>query len=231
MKAMLPNRIKKVLKGISGLIEEVNLEFSQGAMKVIAMDTANVCMVILDVPKESIQGYDFPEEDKPVRLGVSLNQFNKVLAPLEGYIHIEEKENWLLVEAGKVKSKIRLIEISDKEQKVPDLAFKTTLFPDKTFRKDVDFLGELAEAVGFNQTVMYADGDLGASEIKHEFKAEGENSHAKYSYEYLAKILAISPNLTTMRFAEDYPAEFTFEEEEGGIKVKAIIAPRVNSDI
>jgi hypothetical protein len=56
---------------------------------------------------------------------------------------------------------------------------------------------------------------------------EGEDSKAKYSVDYLTKMLAIR-GLKRIRFATDYPCQLEYELDSFDLKI--ILAPRIDND-
>jgi len=136
-----------------------------------------------------------------------------------------------------------IIELEEKEQKVPSLNFPVTITTTTDVLNDaVEDVDIVAESVSFmaepKKFTIQAEGDLSKAHIEI---SEGENTKittegsdkikSKYSIEYLKKMIAgskIADNVT-IQFNKDYPLKLEFKEVDR-ILLSFILAPRVEND-
>ncbi len=235
---------KEGIEAISGLITEANLTIKPEGLEIISMDPANVAMVVFRINNSFFTTYNVAEEQK---IGLNISNFKQVLRRLKSgsSLSIELQEGKLKVSTEGNISKafnLPLIEMDEKEQKVPDLKFPlkvmipSTLLADAI--EDVDIVAEsasfLAEA---NKFSVIAKGDTSHANIEFpkgeniKIEIEGDsNILSKYSIEYLRKIIAgttVSENVI-LQFNKDYPLKLEFKGENIGLAF--ILAPRVEND-
>jgi proliferating cell nuclear antigen len=134
-----------------------------------------------------------------------------------------------------------IIELEEKEQKIPDLEFPTAItLPSTTLTNAIEDADIVAESVtlevengAFN---IHALGDL--SQAKIEIKSgdnikieSSEKVKAKYSIEYLKKMIGASKLSDTVdiKFNNDYPLKLEFKVVDK-LLLSFILAPRVEND-
>jgi len=196
--------IKEPITIISDLVNEAKFKIKKDSMEMIAMDPANVAMVVFRLLSSSFVEYTVKEETV---VSINLNNFKQVLRRIKGNdnLMLEVAENKLKITLSG--STIRtfflpLIELEEKEQKVPDLKFKTTITCPSTMLNDaIEDVEIVAESVSFQaedkKFIVSASGD--SSKAMVEIKAEEgivikteEKVKAKYSIEYLKKMIQAS---------------------------------------
>ena len=156
-------------------------------------------------------------------------------------------------EAVKLKESIRLkgnttrtfnlpiIELEEKEQKIPDLKFPVSVtMPSSTLTNVIEDADIVAESVTFEvekgKFTVHAIGDLSQAKIEvkagDDVKIEAdERVKAKYSIEYLKKMIGgskLSEN-AEIRFNRDYPLKLDFKVVDK-LLLSFILAPRVEND-
>jgi proliferating cell nuclear antigen PCNA len=136
-----------------------------------------------------------------------------------------------------------IIDIEEKEQKVPDLKFPVSIKTSSSVLneaiEDVDVVGEsvafIAEPKKF---ILQAEGDLNQAkiEIKEDDATKvsingDERVKAKYSIEYLKKMIngsKISDDVV-IQFSKDYPLKLDYKTVDK-VMLSFILAPRVEND-
>jgi len=136
-----------------------------------------------------------------------------------------------------------IIELEDKEQKVPDLKFPVSVKTSSSVLNeaiaDADVVGEsvtfIAEPKKFT---LQAEGDLNQAniEIKEDETTKISTSSddkvkAKYSIEYLKKMINGSKlsDDVTIQFNKDYPLKLEYKAVDK-VMLSFILAPRVEND-
>ena len=136
-----------------------------------------------------------------------------------------------------------MIDIEEKEQKVPDLKFPVSIKTSSSILNeaiaDVDVVGEsvsfIAEPKKFT---LQAEGDL--NQVKIEINEDDatkvsttndEKVKAKYSIEYLKKMINGSKlsDEVTIQFNKDYPLKLEYKDVDR-VMLSFILAPRVEND-
>ena len=137
---------------------------------------------------------------------------------------------------------VPIIDIEEKEQKVPDLNFDVTVTTSSenlnSAIEDADVVAESVTLTGEkDKLTINAEGDL--SKAKIEMKSDEETKidapsdpvKAKYSIEYLKKIASgskIASNVS-VNFSKDYPLKVAFTEIDK-VQLAFILAPRVENE-
>src|SRR3989344_8307824 len=217
-----PSYLKESIAIISELVNEARFKITKDAIELVAMDPANVAMVIFKLLSSSFTEYNVKED---VEIAINLSNLKQILrrAGSNDTLSLELSEN------NKLKVQLRgdsirtfnlpIIELEEKEQKVPELKFPVTI---KTSTKilndaiaDVDIV---AESVTFEaepkKFVISAEGDLSQANI--DIKDGGDTKismdgsskvRSKYSIEYLKKMIGASKltDSVNIQFNKDYP--------------------------
>ncbi len=240
-----PKYLKDSIAIISELVNEASFKVTPESIEMVAMDPANVAMVIFKLLSSSFTEYDV---DQKVELAINLNNLKQILRRAAGTdtLTLETDENKLKITIrGKTTRTFSLpiIDFDEKEQKVPELNFGTTI---KTHAKilneaidDVDIVGESVSFTADNGVLsVSAEGDLSKAhiEIKHDDTTQ-INLHetgpfkAKYSIEYLKKMIlgAKLSEEVVVQFNKDYPLRLDFKDVDK-VALSFILAPRVEND-
>ena len=136
-----------------------------------------------------------------------------------------------------------LIDVEDREQKVPDLSFPLSIKTTSSILSDaVDDVDIFAESVSFSaepsKLSVQAEGDLSKAHIEIHKDDDTAIEHtgsekitSKYSIEYLKKMVVGSKiaNDVTISFNKDYPLKLEFKEVDK-VLLSFILAPRVEND-
>ena len=120
--------LKDGIDVISGLITEANVNVKPEGLEIVAMDPANVSMVIFRVRNAAFTEYNVHEEQT---MGISLSSIKQILKRLKSddILSLELGENRLNISAIGNLSKsfsLPLIALEKKEQRIPELKFSAT---------------------------------------------------------------------------------------------------------
>src|SRR3989338_1462223 len=239
-----PRFLKESITIISELVNEAKFKVTKQAIELVAMDPANVAMVIFKLLSSSFIEYDVPEETV---VSVNLSNLKQVLRrakptdmvtlTLEG-----EKLNIILKGGSTTRTfSLPLLDVESREQRVPELTFPVmiNLAPDRfnDAIEDVDIVGESVSLVADSERfVVAAEGDMSKAHIEilpsEETRIEAtEKVRARYSIEYLKKMVAagkLAPHLT-IRFNKDYPLKLEYILVDR-LSMSFILAPRVENE-
>lgn len=240
-----PKFLKDSISIISDLVNEGRFKITTSSIELVAMDPANVAMVIFKLLSSAFVEYDVKKE---VELSINLNNLKQVLkrAKPTDTLSLEVAESKLKVtlKSGTVRTfYIPIIEMEEKEQKVPNLTFPITIKTSSSVLteaiEDADIVAEsLSFSVEASTFIVEAEGDLSKAKIEikegddTKITVEGkENIRAKYSIEYLKKMIGASKlaNEVTIQFSKDYPLKLEFKVVDK-LMMSFILAPRVDND-
>lgn len=238
-----PKYLKDSISIISELVNEARFKITPNAIELVAMDPANVAMVIFKLLSSCFTEYDVKEEQE---IALNLGNLKQILrrAKPDDMLTMELKGNKLNIQlkgAARRTFSLPIIELDDKEQKVPELAFPTSIKTTASRLNDaIEDVDIVAESVSFSaepkKLTVQAEGDLSQANIEIEAddntKIETEEKvKAKYSIEYLKKMIAGSKlaNEVTIQFNKDYPLRLDFIEMDK-VLLSFILAPRVEND-
>ncbi len=240
-----PRYLKDSISIISDLVNEGRFKITPDAIELIAMDPANVAMVIFKLLSSSFTEYDVKEATE---IQLNLGNLKQVLrrAKPDDVLTLEMEDNKLKVQLKGTSVRtfsLPLLDMEEKEQRVPELAFPISIVTNAGILNDaIEDVDIVAEAVNFvaedKKFSIQAEGDIskaridiGAGEhIKIETKSSGKIK-SKYSVEYLKKMIAgakVAPTVK-IQFNKDYPLRLDFVEVDK-VSLSFILAPRIEND-
>lgn len=233
--------IKEPITIISDLVGEAKFKIKRDSMELVAMDPANVAMVVFRLLSSSFMEYTVKEETV---IAINLNSFRQVLRRIKGpdtlTLEVSENKLKLTLTGNTVRTFfLPLIDMDDKEQRVPDLKFKTEVKCPSTVLNDaIEDVEIIAESVVFQaedkKFTVSASGD--SSKAMVEIKAgDGitimteEKAKSKYSIEYLKKMIQASKisGIVSISFNKDYPLRLEYKELDK-LQMIFILAPRID---
>ena len=248
MKVVLaePRFFKDSIAIISELVSEVKIKATTDGLEVVAMDPANVAMVIFKLLSSSFTEYNVTGDEE---VAVNLNSVKQILRRAKGddILTLETTEDnkfQINLKGNRVRSfSLPTLELEDREQKVPELSFPISVIMNSDLLSDsVEDVSVVAESVTFlgekEQLSIKAEGDLSKAFIEIRpndetaiTSATDDKCKAKYSLEYLKKMIA-GGKLTdkvSLQFNTDYPLKLEYKVTDR-LLLSFILAPRVDND-
>ncbi|MFH2019919.1 MAG: proliferating cell nuclear antigen (pcna) [archaeon] len=237
--------LKDSVSIISDLVTEARFTITKDSIDLVAMDPANVAMVIFKLLGSSFTEYHV---EKDVKIALNLNNLKQVLkrAGANDIVTLELEENKFKVILKSNTTRtfyLPIIELDEKDQKIPALNFPISIKTTASILNDaIEDASIVAESVQFiadaKKFTVSAEGDL--SKAKVEVPAdentiitkEGEDVlKAKYSIEYLKKMIQGGKlsDQVFIRFNSDYPLKLEFKSTDKCM-LSFILAPRVDND-
>jgi proliferating cell nuclear antigen len=235
--------IKEPVSIISDLVSEAKFKIGADHIELIAMDPANVAMVVFKLFSSCFVEYAVKE---PIAISINLANLKQVLRRTKPSdtltLEIAENKLKLTLKGNSVRTFfLPILDLDDKEQRVPELKFAATITLHSDILNeaidDVDIVGEsvsfIAEEHKF--TIMSA-GDLNKAmvEIKSDDSTKiitEEKVKSKYSIEYLKKMIQAAKisDTATLQFNKDYPLRLEYKTLNK-VQLSFILAPRVEND-
>lgn len=241
-----PRFLKDSVSIISDLITEARFKVTKQSLQFVAMDPANVAMVVFELFSTSFTEYLLEEEED---FAVNLSYFKQILkrAGSNDTVTLELVEDKLKVQLKGKSTRtfsLAVLESEDREQKEPSLEFGSTITTPSNVLNDTveDAAVIMADSISFvsepKKITFLAESDL--NQVKIELteaddvviQHSGESTiKAKYSIEYLKKIVASSKLSDTVKlsFAKDYPMKLEYSVVDK-LHLSFILAPRVEND-
>ncbi|MBW2995232.1 proliferating cell nuclear antigen (pcna) [Candidatus Woesearchaeota archaeon] len=238
-----PKYLKESISVISELVNEARFKITPDAVELVAMDPANVAMVIFKLLSSAFVEYDVKKETE---ISINLDNLKMIMRRVtpKDMVTLELGESKLqIVLKGNVKRTfdIPILELEEKEQKVPELKFPLSITMDAAMLEQaIEDADLVAESVVFNADaanfIVAAEGDLSKAliEMKKDdnmkIKASGK-AKARYSIEYLKKIIRggkLAENALIM-FNTDYPLKIEYKVVDK-LLLAFILAPRVENE-
>ncbi len=240
-----PKYLKESISIISEIVTEATLKVTSDGLELVAMDPANVAMVIFKLLSTAFT--NFETDDETTKLTINLNNLKQVLRRIKGkdVITLETEENKLKITLQSVSKRtfyLPLIELEDKEQRIPELNFTTTIVtPSTTLIDAIDDVDIVGESVTFSATenlfTVSSKGDL--TKVDVDIPADNltkvvcneEETKAKYSIEYLKKMMqgAKLSDIVQVKFSKDYPLKIEYIVQNK-VELGFILAPRVDNE-
>lgn len=240
-----PKYLKDSISIISDLVNEARFLVKKDAIELVAMDPANVAMVIFKLISSSFVEYKI---EKETEIAINLTSLKQVLrrSKPSDMISLELEENKLKVILKGITTRtffLPIIELEEKEQKVPDLSFPVSIQMASSMLTDtIEDVDIVAESVSFladkSKMIISAEGDLSKAKIEimedddTKILCESDSPvKSKYSIEYLKKMIQGSKlaSEVNVQFNKDYPLKLTFKAMDK-LVLSFILAPRVEND-
>ena len=241
-----PKYFKDSIGIISDLVTEAKFRANSDGLELIAMDPANVAMVVFKLLSSCFTQYEVKDSEE---VAINLNNLKQILRRAKGEdtLTIETTEdNKLKIELkGKTTRSFSIptLELEDKEQKVPELSFPVSINTNSTILAEaIEDVSVVAESVTFlgqkDKLSVKAEGDLSKAFIEinkddnTSITSDSEdNLKAKYSLEYLRKMISggkLTENVS-LHFNTDYPLKLEYKVVDK-LLLSFILAPRVDND-
>jgi proliferating cell nuclear antigen len=240
-----PKYLKDSITIISELVNEAKFKITPDGMELVAMDPANVAMIIFKLLSSCFTEYNV---EKETELSIDLGNFKQILrrAGPNDMLSLELEESKLKLNLkGKTTRtfSLPLIESEEKEQKVPELNFPVSIKTNTDiFNNAIEDVDIVAESVTFevdkNIFIIAGESDLSNASVEinsdeeTNIQVEGEEKiKAKYSVEYLKKIMSASKlcGNVAIQFNKDYPLKLDYIVVDK-LQLSFILAPRVENE-
>jgi proliferating cell nuclear antigen len=235
-----PKLFSEIIGIISELVLEVRLRVNKEGVSILAIDPANVAMVLFKLPSNAFSEFEVESEEV---LGISLENLKAVLRRIKpGSVLVltrEENELKLLIKDKITKEfNLALIEVEGEEKKMPNLEFVSKIeMNGSDFAEAIEDSSVVADSCSFisdpERFVIKAKGSLNS--FKSEFSTDelsitAQNAHSKYSLEYLQKIIKATKitDKVIINFSDDYPLKLDFITPF--IELSFVLAPRVEQE-
>jgi proliferating cell nuclear antigen len=239
-----PKYLKDSISIISELVNEAKFNITKQGFELVAMDPANVAMVIFKLLASTFTEFNVEKDEE---IAINLSNLKQVLrrAKANDMVTLETTDGKLKIEfkSDTVRTfSIPLIELEEKEQRVPELKFPVSIVtPANVLGEAISDVDVVAESVTFlgdtNKLVISAEGDLSKAKIEinagdeTQIKAPADKTKAKYSIEYLKKMIDGSKlaDKVNVQFSSDYPLKLDYIAVDK-VMLSFILAPRVEND-
>jgi len=234
---------KEPIMIISELVNEATFRIDKDKIELIAMDPANVSMVIFKLLSSAFTEYDVKQ---PVEISLNLDNLKQILRrtnPSDA-ISLELQDNKLKLEIKSDTKRtfhLSLLNLEEKQQKIPDLKFPLKIETSTIlFDQAIEDIGIVSDSVTFSvepdKFSIEALGNLTTAKVdllkdSQTLIDTKDKVKAKYSVEYLKKIIKGSKltDKVVLQFNKDYPLKATYKVTDKML-LEFILAPRVAND-
>lgn len=230
---------------ISELVNEVRLRIDKDKIELIAMDPANVAMVIFNLLSSAFAEYNVKEQKE---ISINLEQLKQILKRAKPSdvvsIELDEDKNKLNIKIKGESSRtfnISLLSLTDRDQKIPNLKFPVKIETNAlTLNEAIEDMNIVSESVSLiaDKTKFLVKSESKLNDATVEINSGNETkitsdskTQSKYSLEYLKKITKGSKlaDNTVIQFGEDYPLKVEYAVKDK-LSLAFILAPRVSTD-
>jgi|SRR3989344_828113 len=241
-----PRFLKDSIGVISDIVNDVSIKFKPDRMELVAMDPASVAMIVFNLLSSAFVEYNV---DKEYKISINLESFKQVLRRAKPSdtlsIELDEKKNKLKVQLKGDSLRtfnIALLEASYKEQRIPDLKFSGEIeLNTSVFDEAIEDMEVVAESVSLtaenDKLIIEAEGRMNHARVEipkdedTSIVLSGGNVSARYSLEYLKKIIKASKLADTVKlnFDNEYPLRIEYKVLDK-LNLITILAPRVQNE-
>jgi len=233
-----PKLLSDAIAIISEIVTEVRLKLLEDGMSIVAVDPANVALVIFKLPKEGFSQY----ETKGEVWGVNLDDLKRILkrASMSSSMVFEQEENQLKITIfDKVKRvfTLSLIEIDSEDKDEPELNFNCSIeLNSEDFSQAIEDCNVVADSCALiaGDGFFIVEGAGSLNSARAEFSGDeaviNGVGKSRYSLEYLTKFIKAGrlSGKVSIKFSDDYPLRLDFPGEKMGMGF--VLAPRVEND-
>ncbi len=237
-----PKILSDAIAIIADLVTEVRARITKSGLSIIAIDPANVALVMLKMPASAFSQFKVEEEEE---LGLNLSDLKSVLRRCStgSTLVLEKKDNLLVLniqDTVKRSFSLALIDISSEEKQAPKLEFNSKVEIDSSVLSEAiaDAL-IVADACTFitskkdDNFVVEAKGSLNSARVEFssdEVKLSINDAKSKYSLDYLEKFIKAAKlsEKAVLQFATDYPMQLDFKAAQ--LELGFVLAPRVETE-
>lgn len=234
---------KEPITIISDLVNEATFKIYKDRIELIAMDPANVSMVIFKLLSSAFKEYDVKE---PLEISLNLDNLKQVLRRTnpsdELTLELENNKLRLDIKGNSKRTfHLSLLNLEEKQQKIPDLKFPLKIETSTSlFDEAIEDISIVSDSVSFfvdeDKFSIEALGNLTTAKVDlikdDQTSIEIEESvKSKYSVEYLKKIIKGSKlsDKVVLQFNKDYPLKASYKITDK-LLLEFILAPRVAND-
>ncbi len=240
-----PKYLKESVTIISDLVNEARLKVGKDGIELVAMDPANVAMVIFKLLSSAFTEYTIEGE---TNIAINLNNLKQILrrAKPNDMVSLEIEDNKLKVQLRSESVRtfsLPIIDFIEKEQRIPQLTFPVSIETSSIYLNEaIEDSDIVSEAVSFmveqSKFTVRAEGDLSSVNVEikgsddTKIRLDGnEKIKAKYSVEYLKKMIQGSKlaEKVKVQFNHDYPLKIDYSTIDK-VMLTFILAPRVEND-
>ena len=235
-----PKLFSDIISIISDLVIEVKIKINKDGMNILAVDPANVAMIILNLPSNAFSQLEVQEET----IGVNLESLKAVLrrCSSNSSLVMKTEENFLKIEIiDRIKREftLTLLDLEGKEKPIPSLDFSTKVEINSIdFSDAVEDCSIVADSCAFESSperfAISAKGPLNSANLVYttdEVKIETNvSSKSRYSLEYLQKMVRATKTTdkASLSFSNDYPLRLEFITPL--MTLAFILAPRIETE-
>ena len=234
---------KTLVKAVTRLVSEARVHVNDEGIHVRAVDPANVAMVIVNLPRESCEGFA-PPENGNLTIGLDFARVEDFLKSAKkkdtAIFRVVHDENKLAIKVGNIEYSLSLIDPSSIriEPGIPELELPAKVVLDgKQFKDAINTVDKVGDHVTLmtdeNGFYMYTQGDVDSIKF-HMGEMEliefnKEKAKSMFSLEYLKELTKIlgPGDIVTVKLGDNYPVWLTFDVADGMLKVEYILAPRI----
>lgn len=233
-----PKLLADAIGIVSELVVDARIKLLEDGMSIVAVDPANVALVIFKFPRESFSQYETGNEV----WGVNLDDLKRILkrASTSSSVVFEQEDNQLKISIfDKVKRvfTLALINVESEDKDVPDLNFACRVEMDSTsFSQAIEDAKIVADSCALiaGEGFFMVEGSGSLNSARAEFSGDEAVikgiARSKYSLEYLMKFIKAAKisQRVVVNYSDDYPLRLDFPGEKLGIGF--VLAPRVEND-
>ena len=239
-----PKSFKDAVGIISELVTETRITLKKEVLEIIAMDPANVAMVVFRMPSNNFAEYEVEEDEE--QIAINLNDLKQTFRRLKGgeilTLETEKGKLKVILKSSNTRTfHLPLINLTEKTKSEPKLEPKTNIeILSSTLTDAIEDAEIVSDSVSLEaeeaKFSINAKGDLKKAEIEINQNEDAniqakEKQTSKFSTEYLKKMIQggkLSEKVT-IKFAENYPVILEYKELDKH-ELKFILAPRVDND-
>jgi len=235
-----PKLFSDIISIISELVIEVKIKVNKEGMNIIAVDPANVAMIVFNLPVNAFSQLEAEDET----IGVNLESLKAVLRRCSAgsSLTMKTEENFVKLEIiDKIKREftLTLLDLEGKDKPVPSLEFATKIEMNGIdFSEAVEDCSIVADSCGLEASPdkfsINAKGPLNSANLAYSSDEimiqTGKSVKSKYSLEYLQKMVKATKltDKIILNFGDDYPLRLEFITPM--MQLAFILAPRIETE-
>lgn len=242
--------LSQLFEIVSALVDEVNVQVGKKGWEIQCVDPAHVAMLDVRVAMEVFDSYQYKDR-KILEVGIDLDKMKAILKlckehditmfegeVVEGKFKREDGEHYdIIAQIGDLKRVISGVDVAVITQaKIPKMAegierevkVKDLVFALKNAELVTDHIELIMDRPGME---IRAAGDFNSIEMLLNIEGDKEPQRSMFSLDYLSEGIRVVPTETIkMEMGTDHPLTISYDFVDKGIKVKYLLAPRIESE-
>ena len=236
---------RESIDAIAAMVNECRFHVSEEGMKTLAVDTANVAMISLDVKSDAFISFSA----NPTELGIDIGKMKSIVGMMdkndELTLELPDNGNKIEMTFGSYKYSVALLDVNTirKDPNPPSIELPgKVVITGSDLNNGIKAASLISDKIALGidpeKGVFYMEAEGDTDHIKLEISSDRIQSivpteaRSLFSLDYLremGKVMGKSDSIE-IQIGIDHPVKFRFDFADGNGHVEYLLAPRIEAD-